>query len=122
CLLLCSLSCNASVHLCFISIHTSTTVIYTLSLHDALPIFCTKKGILHITVAPQDFELLSGEGEMTTYRFNTGTAQHTFCTTCGIDRKSTRLNSSHQIISYAVFCLKKKKKKHKRPQQTQNTR
>src|SRR5258708_23366459 len=29
------------------------------------------------------------------------------------DRKSTRLNSSHQIISYAVFCLKKKKKKHK---------
>src|SRR5258708_18553821 len=29
----------------------------------------------------------------------------------GIDRKSTRLNSSHQIISYAVFCLKKKKKK-----------
>src|SRR5438552_13162117 len=32
--------------------------------------------------------------------------------TCG-DRKSTRLNSSHQIISYAVFCLKKKKKKNK---------
>src|SRR5258708_30978299 len=31
-----------------------------------------------------------------------------------LDRKSTRLNSSHQIISYAVFCLKKKKKKHKR--------
>src|SRR3990170_6855800 len=31
------------------------------------------------------------------------------------DRKSTRLNSSHQIISYAVFCLKKKKKKKKRP-------
>src|SRR5947208_12839729 len=30
---------------------------------------------------------------------------------CKIDRKSTRLNSSHQIISYAVFCLKKKKKK-----------
>src|SRR5258708_31922025 len=32
----------------------------------------------------------------------------------GIDRKSTRLNSSHQIISYAVFCLKKKKKKKKK--------
>src|SRR5947208_13049758 len=32
----------------------------------------------------------------------------------GLDRKSTRLNSSHQIISYAVFCLKKKKKKNKR--------
>src|SRR5258708_22362429 len=40
----------------------------------------------------------------------------------GIDRKSTRLNSSHQIISYAVFCLKKKKKKkaktHARKHQT----
>src|SRR5438552_13588480 len=33
------------------------------------------------------------------------------------DRKSTRLNSSHQIISYAVFCLKKKKKQTKIPQQ-----
>src|SRR5947208_13484513 len=32
----------------------------------------------------------------------------------GIDRKSTRLNSSHQIISYAVFCLKKKKDRHRR--------
>src|SRR5256885_8631178 len=31
---------------------------------------------------------------------------------CGIDRKSTRLNSSHLVISYAVFCLKKKKKIH----------
>src|SRR5947208_8914357 len=38
------------------------------------------------------------------------------------DRKSTRLNSSHQIISYAVFCLKKKKKKRKTsPTTTQNT-
>src|SRR2546427_8247542 len=33
---------------------------------------------------------------------------------CGLDRKSTRLNSSHSQISYAVFCLKKKKKKRKR--------
>src|SRR5947208_10843760 len=32
-----------------------------------------------------------------------------------VDRKSTRLNSSHQIISYAVFCLKKKKKQHHKP-------
>src|SRR5438132_7588118 len=38
------------------------------------------------------------------------------------DRKSTRLNSSHTVISYAVFCLKKKKKKQTRPQQvTSNT-
>src|SRR5438552_11183721 len=35
-------------------------------------------------------------------------------TMCTVDRKSTRLNSSHQIISYAVFCLKKKKKKLKK--------
>src|SRR5438552_2822417 len=39
----------------------------------------------------------------------------------GTDRKSTRLNSSHQIISYAVFCLKKKKKKTKQQHQPQNT-
>src|SRR5438552_13429677 len=40
------------------------------------------------------------------------------------DRKSTRLNSSHQIISYAVFCLKKKKKKelHRRSQELQHAR
>src|SRR5437588_1749852 len=37
----------------------------------------------------------------------------------GEDRKSTRLNSSHTVISYAVFCLKKKKKKTKRKMQTQ---
>src|SRR5438552_6715559 len=37
------------------------------------------------------------------------------------DRKSTRLNSSHQIISYAVFCLKKKKKKNKTKKQTHKT-
>jgi hypothetical protein len=45
---------------------------------------CTKKGILHISVPLRDFELLRGEGELTTYRFNTGVAQHTFCRTCGI--------------------------------------
>src|SRR5947208_8263285 len=38
----------------------------------------------------------------------------------GRDRKSTRLNSSHQIISYAVFCLKKKKKKQNKITQTQH--
>ena len=45
---------------------------------------CTKKGFLHLIVAPENFELLSGKDELTTYRFNTGTAQHTFCATCGI--------------------------------------
>src|SRR2546422_5425973 len=72
---------------------TATTEIYTLSLHDALPIsghddrrpvraWCggrpPTKGVLHLSCE---------------------------------DRKSTRLNSSHGYISYAVFCLKKKKKR-----------
>jgi hypothetical protein len=45
---------------------------------------CTKEGFLHLIVAPETFELLSGKDALTTYRFNTGTAQHTFCATCGI--------------------------------------
>ena len=46
--------------------------------------FCTKKGFLDLIVAPEQFELLSGADALTTYRFNTGTARHTFCATCGI--------------------------------------
>jgi hypothetical protein len=45
---------------------------------------CTKKGILHLIVAPEHFELLLGEGELTTYQFNTHTAKHTFCRSCGM--------------------------------------
>ena len=45
---------------------------------------CTKKGFLHLIVPPEAFELLSGADALTTYRFNTGTARHTFCATCGI--------------------------------------
>ncbi len=45
---------------------------------------CTKKGFLHLIVARDAFELLSGADALTTYRFKTGTAQHTFCATCGI--------------------------------------
>src|SRR5438445_2245133 len=69
---------------------TATTEIYTLSLHDALPI---SRGTTCRDLRPS------------------------LCTrpSCpahpGPDRKSTRLNSSHANISYAVFCLKKKKKK-----------
>src|SRR5256885_4797424 len=70
---------------------TATTEIYTLSLHDALPIFAAKtSGILE---DPGDGAAhLLGHGDEITP-----------------DRKSTRLNSSHLVISYAVFCLKKKK-------------
>jgi hypothetical protein len=45
---------------------------------------CTKKGVLHISVTPGQFELLSGRDDLATYRFNTGIAQHTFCRHCGI--------------------------------------
>jgi hypothetical protein len=45
---------------------------------------CSKKGQLHVIVPRDRFELLSGEGELSTYRFNTGVAQHHFCRTCGI--------------------------------------
>jgi hypothetical protein len=45
---------------------------------------CTKKGFLHLIVPPEQFELVSGADALTTYTFNTGTAKHTFCATCGI--------------------------------------
>jgi len=45
---------------------------------------CSKKGFLHLIVAPEQFELRRGREALTTYRFNTGVAQHTFCSTCGI--------------------------------------
>src|SRR5207244_12412707 len=73
------------------------TQIYTLSLHDALPIY-----VLDIPLqvgVEQRCDLLLIERRPRVVPV--------------ADRKSTRLNSSHQIISYAVFCLKKKKKKKK---------
>ena len=45
---------------------------------------CAKKGFLHLIVPPEQFELLSGADALTTYRFNTGTAEHIFCKFCGI--------------------------------------
>jgi hypothetical protein len=45
---------------------------------------CTKKGYLHLIVPQTEFELLTGREDLTTYRFNTGVAQHHFCRHCGI--------------------------------------
>ena len=45
---------------------------------------CTKKGILHVSLFPPDFELLRGKNDLTVYTFETGTAQHTFCRHCGM--------------------------------------
>src|SRR5437588_4240190 len=75
----------------------ATTEIYTFSLHDALPIF--------IIVAT--FPRSIGAAPSTVPQWSTAGA--------GLDRKSTRLNSSHTVISYAVFCLKKKKKQRHPP-------
>src|SRR5687768_17886814 len=70
---------------------TATTEIYTLSLHDALPIFTSPPTAApRVSIADQVTEDIA---------------------LAATDRKSTRLNSSHGYISYAVFCLKKKKKK-----------
>src|SRR2546422_7233887 len=77
---------------------TPTTEIYTLSLHDALPIlFAWMRGASGPTVVGYE----PATGTLKTYT-NTGIDEPR-------DRKSTRLNSSHGYISYAVFCLKKKK-------------
>src|SRR3712207_8886165 len=100
------------VSLLFFFNDTATTEIYTLSLHDALPIWYrdhigggrtpvadtwwqTETGMILITPLPG----------VTTLK--PGSATRPFP---GVDRKSTRLNSSHANISYAVFCLKKKNK------------
>jgi hypothetical protein len=45
---------------------------------------CAKKGFLHLIVPPEQFELISGEDDLASYRFNTGTANHLFCKTCGV--------------------------------------
>ena len=45
---------------------------------------CTKKGIVHLVVDPSQFELVSGESELSSYRFNTGVAEHKFCRHCGM--------------------------------------
>src|SRR5256885_8072859 len=70
---------------------TATTEIYTLSLHDALPIFAAAARAFAACAATT----FADAGDITG---------------ANGDRKSTRLNSSHLVISYAVFCLKKKKK------------
>lgn len=54
------------------------------SLLDCNCSICTKKGFLHLIVPADDFTLLSSPDAMTLYQFNTKTAKHWFCSTCGI--------------------------------------
>src|SRR5437764_3107402 len=89
--------------LCFLFHDPPTTAFYTLSLHDALPILGDGAPIGADLRVRRDLEVEqvgAGEGAARTRRDR---AQRS-------DRKSTRLNSSHRCISYAVFCLKKKRK------------
>lgn len=65
---------------------------------------CKKKGFLHLIVPPERFTLLSGEDVLTTYTFNTGTAQHTFCRICGI-HSFYRPRSHPQHFDVNVRCL-----------------
>src|SRR5205807_9534062 len=99
-----------------------TTAIYTLSLHDALPICdggnqACAHGVAQIYAQEQckdrrddDASAQSGErseqaGQQRGGRHDGSKFSNRHC---ALDRKSTRLNSSHLVISYAVFCLKKK--------------
>src|SRR5438477_5710151 len=99
---------STSVLILFFFTDTPPTEIYTLSLHDALPIFFISAAMrfLSQTGGP----LLSDSDSSSS---NASIAAAMCLQRTPTDRKSTRLNSSHMSISYAVFCLKKKKKKKK---------
>src|SRR3712207_7009588 len=90
---------------------TATTEIYTLSLHDALPIYLLHvgdvgvRGLRHLRHRLEPREAADGQGAARARPRPRAAAR------LRRDRKSTRLNSSHANISYAVFCLKKKKRK-----------
>ncbi len=65
---------------------------------------CTMKGLLHLIVPLSQFELLSGQDELTTYTFNTHVAKHTFCKTCGIHSFYTPRSHPDQV-DVNVRCL-----------------
>src|SRR5688572_32562552 len=92
---------------------TATTEIYTLSLHDALPIFRTRIERLESeSRRRQQARSALGAPEDRARELAAAVARgEAAAAALQADRKSTRLNSSHSQISYAVFCLKKKKNK-----------
>src|SRR5207245_11544637 len=100
----------------FLSIPSPTTHIYTLSLHDALPIYAHLRSVLsqriHDQPKQQALRIRSLLGHWQ-HKLKVEATQDPSGKVAAqpiTDRKSTRLNSSHGSISYAVFCLKKKKK------------
>src|SRR5438034_3110425 len=82
------------------------TEIYTLSLHDALPISTPQPEEATTCIPTRPWHC----GDPPEHSSGTFSSRRRTITTGTRDRKSTRLNSSHTVISYAVFCLKKKKK------------
>src|SRR3712207_8933526 len=97
-----------SIVLFFFFNDTATTEIYTLSLHDALPILPEARGALR-PAGGNGHGLLLRPCLRDAPGHGLAPAAHRH-PHARADRKSTRLNSSHANISYAVFCLKKKKK------------
>src|SRR3712207_8368661 len=101
------ISCSCLIHLMvlFFFNDTATTEIYTLSLHDALP----------ISASTSVGAAISGRRSVVSWSRKASRKAWRSSVDClwgkARDRKSTRLNSSHANISYAVFCLKKKNKK-----------
>src|SRR5256885_9646436 len=101
---------------------TAPTEIYPLSLHDALPIYLAMPDALRAAALREVFEEVGllfarAAGDQSAERPLAGDAdcrrlRAAMEDGAGLDRKSTRLNSSHLVISYAVFCLKKKNRRH----------
>src|SRR3712207_7943650 len=91
---------------------TATTEIYTLSLHDALPIWWRRNSRRRLSDSSKEIS----SGPSSSGSSSSGSSFSGSSSSGGmIDRKSTRLNSSHANISYAVFCLKKNQPNNKRP-------
>src|SRR5690606_39574594 len=105
----------ASVCICFCFTYAAPTALYTLSLHDALPI-CRVLRPPIVTQAQAQCDLRRKTSKVPAYALAHGLERcpaipflrHMMPDDLVRDRKSTRLNSSHVKISYAVFCLKKK--------------
>src|SRR2546430_13560056 len=99
--------------LCFFFFNdTATTEIYTLSLHDALPICFMVSTVFSGGASTRNDAPSTAKADRVARLISKGMR-------CPVDRKSTRLNSSHSQISYAVFCLKKKTNKEQQQHSSQ---